>query len=43
MMKEISEKSGAYITVNNKRLIPKYKNSYFKTIKLRGMKQKKLH
>ena len=41
MIKEINEKSVAYITVNNKRLIPKYKNSYLAP-KLRGMKQKKL-
>ena len=42
MIKEINEKSVAYITVNNKRLIPKYKNSYLAP-KLKGMKQKKLH
>ena len=42
MIKEISEKSVAYITVNNKRLIPKYKYSHLAP-KLRGMKQKKLH
>ena len=34
MIKEISEKSVAYITVNNKRLIPKYKNYSYLAPKL---------
>ena len=42
MIREINKKSVAYITANNKRLIPKYKNSYLAP-KLRGMIQKKLY